>query len=123
MTIASFAFLAFSLIVVLAYNLHPGVVWRKWVLLIANLFFLSTFSHDPVSFIPFASFLLFGYLSVRAMQHSHDQSAYYWILAGMLLAFFWLKNMQFCPNSPSCVLRIPCWACPIYLLSCNASDH
>ena len=52
MTIASFQFLAFSLVVVLLYNASPAVAWRKWILLIADLLFLSTFSHNLVAFLP-----------------------------------------------------------------------
>ena len=44
MTIASFTFLGFALAVVLIYNCFSSVTWRMWVLLVADLAFLSTFS-------------------------------------------------------------------------------
>jgi alginate O-acetyltransferase complex protein AlgI len=98
LTIASFSFLAFALAVILAYNARPSVQWRKWVLLAANLAFLLTFSQSVWAFLPFAAFVGFGYMSVRAMQRSHPKAAYLCIVSGTLLAFFWLKKYTFIPD-------------------------
>ena len=98
MTIASISFLAFALVVVPMYNSHPSVAWRKGVLLIANLIFLATFSHSLLIFVPLATFLAFGYLSVWAMQRSHSNAAYFCIVVGTVLVFFWLKKYTFLPE-------------------------
>ena len=98
MTIASFSFLAFVLAVVALYNAFPSVMWRKWILLIADIVFLATFSHSLVAFIPLAVFLAFGYFSVRLMARSHSTAAYISIIVGTLLVFFWLKKYIFLPN-------------------------
>ena len=98
MTIASFQFLAFSLAVVLLYNASAAVRWRKWILLIADILFLSTFSHNLVAFLPLVAFLIFGYLSVQLMARSHSRSAYIILVAATLLVFFWLKKYTFLPN-------------------------
>jgi D-alanyl-lipoteichoic acid acyltransferase DltB (MBOAT superfamily) len=98
MYIASFSFLAFALVVILAYNFHPSVSWRKWVLLIANLIFLMTFSQKPLIFVPLGGFLAFGFLSVWAIQRFHSAAAYLWIVFGTLLIFFWLKKYSFLPE-------------------------
>jgi alginate O-acetyltransferase complex protein AlgI len=98
MTIASFSFLAFALVVVLAYNSHPSVGWRKWILLVANLAFLATFSHSRLIFGPLFAFLAFGFLSVWAIERAHSKAAYFSIIAGTLLVFFWLKKYTFLPE-------------------------
>jgi D-alanyl-lipoteichoic acid acyltransferase DltB (MBOAT superfamily) len=98
MTIASFAFLAFALAVVLVYNANAGIGWRKWTLFLANLCFLSTFTHSLTAFIPLAAFLAFGYLSVRLMQRPHSSKLYYGIAIATVLIFFWLKKYTFLPQ-------------------------
>jgi len=98
MTIASFQFLAFSLVVALLYNAFPAIAWRKWILLIADVVFLSTFSHHLVAFVPLLAFLIFGYLSLHLMARSHSRSAYVILIAATLLVFFWLKKYTFLPN-------------------------
>jgi alginate O-acetyltransferase complex protein AlgI len=98
MTIASLSFLAFGLIAVLAYNLHSSVAWRKAILLIANVAFLSTFSHSISEFVPLAGFLALGYLGVRAIEGSHGKGAYWGMVAGTVLLFIWLKKYTFLPH-------------------------
>jgi D-alanyl-lipoteichoic acid acyltransferase DltB (MBOAT superfamily) len=98
MSIASLSFLAFGLVAVVAYNLHSSVVWRKAILLIANVAFLSTFSHSISAFVPLAGFLALGYLGVRAIERSHSRAAYWGIVEGTLLLFVWLKQYTFLPH-------------------------
>lgn len=98
MTIASFTFLSFSLIVVLIYNANPGVGWRKIILLLANLAFLSTFSHDFVSFLPLAGFLAAAYLSVKVTERNPGRNVFAGIVVGTTIAFFWLKKYTFLPD-------------------------
>jgi D-alanyl-lipoteichoic acid acyltransferase DltB (MBOAT superfamily) len=99
MTIASFQFLAFALAVVLAYNIFPAASWRKAVLLIANIAFLTTFSHSIAVFIPLAAFLVFGYIFLRMMQRPHSEAAYYAIVIATILVFIWLKKYTFLPHA------------------------
>jgi alginate O-acetyltransferase complex protein AlgI len=98
MAIQSFSFLVFALIVVVVYNLDSRVGWRKVILLIANISFLTTFSHSVSVFVPLAAFLVLGYLSVRAMERSHNEAAYGAIVLGAVLLFFWLKKYTFLPD-------------------------
>lgn len=99
MTIASFQFLAFALAVVLAYNIFPAASWRKAILLIANIAFLTTFSHSIAVFIPLVAFLVFGYVFLRLMQRPHSKAAYYAIVFITLLGFIWLKKYTFLPHA------------------------
>jgi alginate O-acetyltransferase complex protein AlgI len=97
MTIASFQFLAFSALVVLLFNVWSAVSWRQAVLLIANIYFLSTFSTDPRTYLPLAGFLVFGYASVSLLQSGRIKSAFLPILAIGICGFFWLKKYSFFP--------------------------
>jgi alginate O-acetyltransferase complex protein AlgI len=99
MIIASFSFLAFVFVVIVGYNAHPSLMWRRWVLFVANIIFLSTFSHRLVAFLPLAAFLVFGYFSVRLVARLHSKAAYITIVVGILVIFFWLKKYTFLPNA------------------------
>ena len=99
MTIASFTFLGFSLAVVLLYNCFASLTWRKWILLLANLAFLSTYSHSLLAFLPFIVFVLSGYLTVQSLERSHSRTAYLWIISGTILGFIWLKKYTFLPHA------------------------
>ena len=95
---ASLQFLGFGLAVVIVFNLSRAVVWRQLVLLIANLLFLSFFSHSPTAWIPFAGFLTFGYLSLRLMQSGKGTSSFLALVTGGIAAFIWLKKYTFIPS-------------------------
>jgi alginate O-acetyltransferase complex protein AlgI len=99
MTIASFTFLGFALAVALIYNCFSSPTWRMWVLLLADLAFLSTFSHSVSAFIPLAVFLACGFFAVYAMQRAHKEASYLWIIGGTILAFTWLKKYTFLPHA------------------------
>jgi D-alanyl-lipoteichoic acid acyltransferase DltB (MBOAT superfamily) len=99
MTIASFAFLGFALVVALLYNLARPVWWRQGVFLVANLSFLASFSSQITTFIPLAGFMGLGYAGIWLMQ-SGKAARWFWPLLGALvLAFFWLKKYSFLPSS------------------------
>jgi alginate O-acetyltransferase complex protein AlgI len=98
MTIASFSFLGFTSVVVLLYNAFSALTWRKWILLIANIVFLSTFTHSLAAFIPLAAFLVLGYIAVQLMARSHTKTNYTVSVVGTLLVFFWLKKYTFLPG-------------------------
>lgn len=99
MTIASFTFLGFALCVVLLYNAHAALGWRKVILLLANVVFLSTFSHRVLTFVPLAAFLALGYAGVRLMQRAHRKIAFAAFVVGTVAVFFWLKKYTFLPEA------------------------
>ena len=95
---AAFPFIAFSAAVVIAYNLSRLSAWRQIVLLFANLVFLATFSLDPKSYLPFAAFLIFGYLGVQLIR-GYGRFTFWPVIAATILAFIWLKKYSFLPAS------------------------
>lgn len=98
MAVASFQFLAFGMIVILLYNLHPRVAWRKWILLLANFAFLATFFQGTLAFIPLATYLAFGYVGVALIQRWRSKLNFWLIVVVNLLLFCWLKKYSFLPQ-------------------------
>lgn len=94
---ASFEFLGFALVVVAVFNLHHSVAWRQSILLISSVVFLGFFSLNPVSWMPLAAFLAFGFASVRLMQEGHRGTAFLPLLIAGIAAFIWLKKYSFIP--------------------------
>jgi alginate O-acetyltransferase complex protein AlgI len=88
---------------ILAASVTP--VWRRGVLLVANLAFFCTFAQGKTfassaeSLIPFVAFLAFGYGAMLLVK-SYKSSAIFWvILAAMILGLCWLKRYAFFPQA------------------------
>ncbi len=95
---AAFPFLLFSAAVIVAFNVNRSAGWHRLVLLLANLAFLATFSLQPKSYIPFAAFLVFGYLGVQLIR-AYGRFLFWPVLLTTIAAFIWLKKYQFLPSS------------------------
>jgi alginate O-acetyltransferase complex protein AlgI len=96
---ASVQFLGFAAIVAIAFNLGArSIGWRQAVLLLASLSFLLFFSLNPLAYLPFVGFLLFGFLSLRLMQRGVGSAAFVTILVAGIAAFIWLKKYTFIPS-------------------------
>jgi len=93
----SLHFFAFSFITILLYQLFRSVPWRKFVLLAANCYFLSSFTHDFRSFLPFIGFLALGYAGLRLV-HSTRAWAFPIALLLVIFCFIWLKKYTFLPS-------------------------
>jgi alginate O-acetyltransferase complex protein AlgI len=98
MNVASVAFLAFGLVVALIYNIARPILWRQAVLLVANISFLATFAQTPTAWLPYASFLVLGYVSY-VLVRKRVSGAFIPLLAATLIAFFWLKRYSFLPSA------------------------
>jgi D-alanyl-lipoteichoic acid acyltransferase DltB (MBOAT superfamily) len=94
----SIAFLAFTLIGAVAYNLNRSLRWRQLVLLALNLCFLGTFSRSPASFLPLGAFVLVGFTSARLMQVGY-KSLIVPLICLEIAALVWLKKYSFLPPS------------------------
>lgn len=94
---ASLPFLGFSLAVVLAYNASRSSGWRQSVLLLANVAFLATFSLGIRAYLPFAAFLLLGYLGVQLIRR-YPRQAFVPVLMATIIGFVWLKKYAFVPS-------------------------
>jgi alginate O-acetyltransferase complex protein AlgI len=99
MTVPSIQFLIFTLLGAVFYNIGPWIMWRRTVLLAVNIIFLGSFSTDPIAFLPFSGFLLFGFISMRFLQSSRSSLLLFFIIVcACLFFFFWLKKYSFVPD-------------------------
>jgi D-alanyl-lipoteichoic acid acyltransferase DltB (MBOAT superfamily) len=89
-------FLGLCLAVVALYYALKFPAWRRTVLLLANLGFLTTFFPGLQAGIPFAVFLIAGYLGLRLIRW-RPRTAFVPILIGTIAAFVWLKKYAFVP--------------------------
>jgi alginate O-acetyltransferase complex protein AlgI len=101
---ASFELLGFGIAVALCYNLFKPVGWRQAVLLVANLIFLAKFSMYPRTWLPFAGFLLLGFVLLCLIQN-HRIKFLMPVVLFTILIFIWLKKYTFLPQAT--FLRFP----------------
>lgn len=99
MTVPSLQFLTFVIIAAGLYNLPPLAAWHRLVLLVINVAFLLTFSHDPVALLPLVGFLVFGFAAVRMLQGGERRDWFVPFLLVTIFAFAWLKQYAFIPHS------------------------
>jgi D-alanyl-lipoteichoic acid acyltransferase DltB (MBOAT superfamily) len=97
LTAPSFTFLAFAFACALAFNLSSAVWWRQLVLLLANVYFLQTFTTNWQQLVPYAGFLVVGYLAAAMRSKGALWSAWVFPLA-ILAVFVWLKRYLFVPS-------------------------
>jgi D-alanyl-lipoteichoic acid acyltransferase DltB (MBOAT superfamily) len=94
---ASFTFLAFSLAVVLLYNLRQSLGWRQGVLLLASICFLELATPGIVPWLPSLAFLAFGYACIRLIEMGRTRSLA--LVVGLTIFFFVvLKKYIFVPS-------------------------
>jgi D-alanyl-lipoteichoic acid acyltransferase DltB (MBOAT superfamily) len=89
-------FLAMSLAVVALYYVLKFPAWRRSVLLLANLVFLATFFPTLQTAIPFAVFLIAGYLGLCLIRR-RPRVAFLPVVIATIAAFVWLKKYTFVP--------------------------
>ncbi|MDR3507352.1 MAG: MBOAT family O-acyltransferase [Caulobacteraceae bacterium] len=99
MNAPSFQFLGFAVVGAVLFNLSGALIWRRLVLLALNLVFFALFASGVVSVLPFAAFLLTGYLGVVLLRNRPSQGLFLAFLALVLFEFFWLKRYSFIPGS------------------------
>jgi alginate O-acetyltransferase complex protein AlgI len=96
--VPSYLFLGFGAIVALLINLSNNPLWRRCVLVVANLAFVLTFTHDPVQLVPFAGLLALGYLAMKLVA-KHKRLLPAALIALLVLVFCWLKHYTFIPSA------------------------
>ena len=89
------SFLAFSAFVAVTGGLGSHRKWRGCVLLLANLFFLSTLSPQATGLVPLAVFLAVGFGAVRASGRWRSGRLLVALVTGLTLGFCWLKKYWF----------------------------
>ena len=97
---ASFQFVLFGLAAALLSNISRLRAWRTSVLLVASIAFLALLAPSLLSLIPFAGFLLAGYVGVRFLQ-SGSLKVQPWIVLAVLFLYIWLKKYSFLLNGES----------------------
>ena len=97
MLVPSFQFLGFSVIFALLVNVSQRRIWRDLLMLAANICFLASFSRSPVTFAPFAAFILGGYVLLEAVR-LRPRGLFWPVILIALVAFFWLKRYSFIPS-------------------------
>ena len=98
MIVPSLPFLGFAAAGAVVFNLAAASWWRQAVLLLVNIAFLASFSHDPRAFLPFAGFLALGFAAQAITRDGARPTLFVALLVVTLAAFFWLKRYSFIPR-------------------------
>jgi alginate O-acetyltransferase complex protein AlgI len=93
----SLIFLGFGVAGAVLFNLSANLAWRRLVLLALNLTFFSFFASGVVSVLPFAGFLLSGYVALVTLRKRPSRVLFLACLGLILFEFFWLKRYSFIP--------------------------
>src|ERR1700761_6719341 len=106
MNVPSLQFLGFALIGAVLVNLAGGNPrWKALVLCLLNIAFFSTFLRGWASALPYAAFLLLGFVGVRILHIRKSAGLGFVFVAATLAAFFVLKRYSFVPEG----LLLPYW--------------
>ena len=101
MTITSLAFLFFALAAVVVVQVATALRWtvlRAIALLAFNLCFFASFATGGLlQLVPMAAFMLLGFAVVRALGLPRVGRYVAWLIALVLVIFFWLKRYTFVP--------------------------
>ena len=95
---ASLEFVAFGILVALISNLSPSRRWRSTILLLANLVFIAAIARNPISLLPFAGFILMGFLFLRLVR-TRGARLRGLLVATTILVYIWLKKYSFLPEA------------------------
>jgi D-alanyl-lipoteichoic acid acyltransferase DltB (MBOAT superfamily) len=98
MNVPSFEFLGFAALAALLINVSAAAGWRRAILLIVNLAFILTFTHDPGRLAPFAALLALGYAGLKIVYHYKAKAAFVALLVLLVLLFCLLKRYTFVPH-------------------------
>jgi D-alanyl-lipoteichoic acid acyltransferase DltB (MBOAT superfamily) len=109
MSLFSNIFIGFSVLFVLLFRAHSGYHWRAFVLLAANIVFVSSFFTSVVGALPFLGFLMLGYVAIVSVQaRPHRVLSWSWVVVFVgLLA--WLQGyslIAFVPGLPVAISTI-----------------
>jgi len=93
----TFQFLAFSILVILAYHASRSSGWRRAVVLLANIGFLATFYQGARASVPFLAFFILTFAGLRLIQWR--RGAFLPVLILTIAGFIWIKKYTFLPSS------------------------
>src|ERR1700746_352959 len=99
MTVPSVEFLLFAALAATLFHASKAKAWRRFVLVGANLLFLTSFSTTPTALVPFVGFLLLGYVGMSTAQSSWSSPGFAVLVVTVVAVFCWLKQYAFIPRS------------------------
>lgn len=99
MAVPSISFLILVFVAAILFNLSSAPRWRQLVLLVTNIYFLSTFVHAPAELIPYVGFLGLGFALIHMVRRGVPTMAYAVSIGVLLFSFFWLKKYTFLPSA------------------------
>lgn len=85
-------FLISFIIFMVLFNLKNEAIYRKILLLIANIVFIGSFATSILHAIPLFTFILLGYILVRLIRIAPNQNLMFLFIAILVLVFMYLKN-------------------------------
>lgn len=94
---ASLQFVIFGLAAAAVSNFSRSSVWRSIMLFLASSSFIAILAPGPMSLIPLAAFLLFGYGALALLERGFSRLAVWSILA-IVFVYVWLKKYTFLPD-------------------------
>ena len=95
MSVPSLPFLGFALLGALIYQLAPARgSWRPILLLILNLTFFATFVHRWTEALPYAAFLLLGWVGVFAAPRG--RAAFWFFALAVFVRFLLAEEIHIC---------------------------
>ena len=97
MNVPSLAFLGLVAVVALLLAISRSHGWRSALLLVANVGFVLTFSHDLRQLAPFAALLAGGFVAMRLMHSQKTPAVFATAIGALVLLFCWLKRYTFFP--------------------------
>jgi D-alanyl-lipoteichoic acid acyltransferase DltB (MBOAT superfamily) len=95
MSASSLTFLVFAIAAAILHGVWSNVTWRKLVMLGFNLAFIAMFTRSPHALLPFACFLLLGYIAVCSARYTRGNASLIVFVVGTVLIFCWLKKYWF----------------------------
>lgn len=98
MDFTSLNFLAFVLAVSLLYNANRTSLYRRWILLIANVVFIGSFITQPLQLAPLLGFLAVGYAIARLLLRNPPRWVFALAVALLIGTFVALKRYTFLPG-------------------------
>ena len=88
-------FLGFSVAAALLYAAWSNTVWRKLVMLAANVAFIASFTTSPHALLPLICFLAIGYIAIWVARFDCGNFSTTFFVVGTLFLFCWLKKFWF----------------------------
>jgi alginate O-acetyltransferase complex protein AlgI len=95
---ASIQFVGFGLLTAVLINLSRSSAWRFSVLFAASVLFVVLLAQGPLSLLPLAGFLLFGYLCLVLIRRGVPRAMMCSVLV-VILVYMWLKKYTLFPEA------------------------